>query len=94
MRVSDSNNSDNKQESRAVLSSYIVLGWPYILATMIWVLSYIKRPSTDAIYASLLCIAVSLLCGTWLRGFRLSITDGYLEYRDGFYRTTRSRYIW
>ena len=83
------NYSYKKREAKAVFSSYIALGGIPILTAILWLIGYIKRPSKDAIYASLLCIAIALLWGIWLRGFKLTVTDKYLEYRDGLYRVSR-----
>ena len=33
--------------------------------------------------------SVAGLWALWLRGFKLAVTDEYLEYRDGLYRTSR-----
>ena len=78
-----------KQEINAVLSGYIALcGIPFIL-TVSWIFAYIKRPGVDIMYALLFCATVALLWSIWLKGFKLTITDEYLEYRDGFYRSTR-----
>ena len=89
MEVSYSNDSDKRQEINAVLSSYIALGGIPILVAILWLVGYIKRPSKDAIYAFIFCIVVALLWALWLRGFKLIVTDEYLEYRDGFYRSKR-----
>ena len=89
MEVSYSNDSDKKQEIKAVLSSYIALGGiPAILAIASFIIA-IKDPNNGYIVPALLCSVITILWALWLRGFKLIVTDEYLEYRDGFYRSKR-----
>lgn len=81
--------SENTTTIRAALTSYIVLcgGWG-ILALMD--LFICLRSPGKGFEAGLLASAgVGLLFWLWLRGFKLAISDGRLEYRDGLFRTER-----
>ena len=86
---------DNMSESspvqvtiRASIGSYMFFAGPWILvATTIF--DYLHRPRADAINAFLVCLVGALLQGAWLRGFKLTVTDELLEYRDGFYKVSK-----
>ena len=78
-----------QKEIRAVFSSYIALNVGSILTTIIGIFAYTKSPGADVIYLILICMTVALLWCIWLRGFKLTVTDKHLEYRDGFYRISR-----
>ena len=89
MGVYDLNDSHKKQEINAVLSSYIALGGiPAVLAIVNYILA-IKDPNNGAIILALICSLITILWALRLRGFKIAVTDRYLEYRDGFYRSMR-----
>jgi len=72
-------------EARAAVSSYVVLGgfW-FVIAVANWVLALINRMTDLALVAFLSCL-IGLLWVCWLKGFRLRINNGQLQYRNGFY---------
>jgi len=83
--------SNVKITIRADIHSCITLGWLGVLLT-IWIYGYIRKgrlPNANEIYMLLLVITPILLFLTWLRGFKLTITDKFLEYRDGFYQVSK-----
>ena len=75
--------------ARAATSAYIALsGIWFIFGGLYLVLAH-YRPKAGACGVVALCTAIGFLWVVWLRGFRLTLSDGILEYRDGFYRVTR-----
>ena len=68
----------DKKIIRAGIGSYLSCGWCFIFIISAWV--------SDNIYAFLLFITIVLLLCIWLRGFKFTVTDEFLEYRDGRYR--------
>jgi hypothetical protein len=74
---------------RATLTSYILLcGIWIILASGYLILSY-RSQGENLESGAIIAGGVGLLWGIWLRGFRISLSNKTLEYRDGFYRSSR-----
>lgn len=76
---------------RATLTSYIVLcGIWLILASAYMLLSY--RTHGESLESGVaIAGSVGLGWAIWLRGFRITIFDRVLEYRNGFYRSSSLR---
>ena len=78
-----------KREIRACISSYIALAGIWILMTIACTHISIKSHGQNWEIASAICATCSILWILWLRGFKLTVTDEFLEYRDGFYRISK-----
>jgi hypothetical protein len=73
---------------RATLTSYIVLcGIWVILAAGYFLLSY-RTPGESLETGAVIAGGVGLAWGIWLRGFRITVSERILEYRNGFYRSS------
>ena len=73
---------------RATLTSYIVLcGIWGILAAGYFLLSY-RTPEESLELGAVIAGGVGLGWGIWLRGFRITVFNGILECRNGFYRSS------
>lgn len=73
--------------ARAAISSYIVLaGFWYLLALVYAVLAVAGRGRGMEI-GVIVPFVVGTIWVAWLRGFRLRIGAGKLEYRDGLYKS-------
>jgi hypothetical protein len=92
MRSSISNTTDDATEAfeaRASAGGFWVLACPWLLLGLFWTWLALYRPGSGAWTAVAICAGIVLLWVVWLRGFRVRIADGVLEYRDGLYRTQR-----
>ena len=92
MRSSISNTTGDATEAfeaRASAGGFWVLACPWLLLGLFWTWLALYRPGSGAWTAVVICAGIVLLWVVWLRGFRVRIADGVLEYRDGLYRTQR-----
>ena len=78
-----------QKEIRAVLSSYIALDGIWIVLAVAYIFASIKSPGKSWEIGAVILAICSILWALWLRGFKLTVTDKYLEYRDGFYRISK-----
>ena len=83
------NYSYKKREAKAVFSSYIALGGIWAVLAIVCFILAIKNFSHGDLIPALICSLVTILWTLWLRGFKLTVTDEYLEYRDGLYRVSK-----
>ncbi len=74
---------------RATLSSYIVLSGIWVVLSMGYWGLYFWKPGPGLINIALLTGGIAILWWCWLNGFRLTLSEVDLVYRDGFYRTNR-----
>lgn len=68
---------------RAAISSYIILAGVWIILAVVIVAD--RRHGGNIL--GLVSIGVGLIWIAWLRGFRLEIGAGKLEYRNGLYKS-------
>jgi len=74
---------------RAVLSGYIALcGIWFVLAAVFAWLAW-RDPRSNVWEGAAISGGIGLLFAVWLRGFKITIADGWLEYRDGLFRSSR-----
>lgn len=83
------NRSRHGLSARAALSSYFVLAGIWIGLGVAYTASALADADRELYTVSILCISVGSLWIVWLRGFKLRIIAGVLEYRDGLYRSVR-----
>jgi hypothetical protein len=73
--------------ARAAISSYIVLAGIWIVLAVVYAgLAFATRGHGMNI-GGLVALGVGLIWVAWLRGFRLEVGEGKLEYRDGLYKS-------
>jgi hypothetical protein len=79
--------AEDNFSARASFVGYVVLAgiWFVIGGFFAWL--EFARQGSSAWQGSLVGFAVGILWAIWLRGFRLSIDNNVLTYRDGMYRT-------
>jgi hypothetical protein len=85
----NSASSDNPITIRATFSSYIALSGVWVILALFWFLLSLKNPSTGCEKGVVICGGVTLLWWWWLLGFKITITSSFLEYRDGFYQSSK-----
>lgn len=84
-----SQTSNRSTTIRATWTSYIVLGGVWILLAIGYLLLGLRNPGKNLELGVLIAGGLAVLWFTWLRGFRITVSHGYLEYRDGFFRSSR-----
>ena len=76
-------------EARASPGGYVMLTGVWVLLGLLWTWLAMSHSSNDFWAVAALCFGVALLWVLWLRGFRVRISHGQLEYRNGLYQTQR-----
>lgn len=84
-----SQTSNRSTTIRATWTSYIVLGGVWILLAIGYLLLGLRNPGKSLELGVLIAGALAILWFAWLRGFRITVSHDYLEYRDGFFRSSR-----
>lgn len=84
-----SETSDRSTTIRATWTSYIVLGGVWILLAIGYLLLGLRNPGRDLELGVLIAGGLAILWFAWLRGFRITVSQGHFEYRDGFFRSSR-----
>ena len=74
---------------RAKWTSYLVLMGIWILLAIGYLFLSIRNPGRGLESGSLIAGGIAILWWIWLRGFKINISDGCLEYRDGFFRSSK-----
>ncbi len=72
---------------KAVKSSYIALGLPWFVLLLLYIYLFFTKPYSNVTSVCWLLSLVLLIIVIWLKGFRIIITEEYISYRDGLYRT-------
>ncbi len=75
---------------RAAWTSYLVLGGVWILLAIGYLLLGLCSPGKNFESGVLIAGGVATLWFTWLRGFKITISHGCVEYRDGFFRSSKA----
>jgi hypothetical protein len=85
--------------ARASISGYVVLSgiWFALASLFLWCAIFrassepqnIESARLGMLSTAALCTVVGLLWCAWLKGFRLQVSSGVLEYRNGLYQTQR-----
>ena len=84
--------NSNPKIIRATLSSYIVLSGVWVLLTIGYLFLSLGSPGKNLESGAIIAGGVSLMWWIWLWGFRITISDEYLEYRDGFFRSSKVKF--
>ena len=87
--MGDCSSSAGAFEARASAGGYVLLAGPFGALGLLWTWLALHRPGSGSWSAVAVCAAAAGLWVVWLRGFRVRIAEGVLEYRDGLYRTRR-----
>ncbi len=74
---------------RATLSSYIALSGIWILLAVGYLFLSIRSPGKGLELGAILAGGVTLIWWIWLSGFKITVSDGCLRYRDGFFRYSK-----
>lgn len=74
---------------RATWTSYIVLGGVWILLAIGYLLLCLRSPGKNLEVGALIAGGVAILWLIWLRGFKITVSYGSIEYRDGFFRSSK-----
>jgi hypothetical protein len=74
---------------RASLGSHVAFCSVWLILAIGYGLLALSRRSVDLLVGALLPALITLSCIVWMRGHRISLVSGVLEYRDGFYRSRR-----
>jgi len=74
---------------RAAFSSYLVLSGVWVLLAIGYLLLSLRNPGGGLEKGAAISGGVALLWWCWLLSFKITVTKLFLEYRDGFFRTTK-----
>jgi hypothetical protein len=74
---------------RSTLSSYIALCGIWVALALVDLVLHLQNTGRGWGAAALIATGIGLLFWLWLRGFKLSLSNGSLEYRDGLYRSLK-----
>jgi hypothetical protein len=74
---------------RATCTSYFILSGVWILLAIGYFLLSIRSPGRNFESGALIAGGVGMLWCVWLRGFKITVSDQCVEYRDGFFRSSR-----
>lgn len=74
---------------RAQFKSFIALSAIWVILAVANLYLYFVKHVPDSELVVLLTGTIALLWWIWLRGFKLTISGGELEYRDGFFKSSR-----
>jgi len=74
---------------RAQFKSFFVLSAIWVMLAVANLYLYFVRHVPDSELVALLTGTIALLWWIWLRGFKLTISGEELEYRDGFFKSSR-----
>lgn len=81
--------SEQKVTIRAAFSSYLVLSGVWVLLAVGYLLLGLRNPAAGSEKGAAIAGGVALLWWCWLLGFKITVTKELLEYRDGFFRSTK-----
>lgn len=73
---------------RATISSYLVLTGVWVALGIGYLILYLRNPRHDLASVSIGAWCIALLWCVWLRGFKITISDKSIQYRDGFFRSS------
>jgi hypothetical protein len=73
--------------ARSSLAGYIALAGIWLILGSLFVWCEIVKPASGCWKGAMVSFTGAALWIIWLRGFRLKITNGAFEYRNGFYQT-------
>lgn len=74
---------------RAAFSSYLILSGVWALLAVGYLLLSLKNPAGGLEKGAVIAGGVTLLWWVWLWGFRITVTKASLEYRDGFFKSSK-----
>lgn len=74
---------------RAAPSSYVILGGGWVILSAVYLSLSLTNPASGAEVGAAIAGGGAVLWWIWLYGFKISVTESALEYRDGLYRTSR-----
>jgi hypothetical protein len=74
---------------RAAPTSYLVLTGIWVLLAIGYLFLSIRSPGENLESGALIAGGVAILWWIWLRGFKITVSEGCLEYRDGFFRSSK-----
>lgn len=74
---------------RSTWTSYVALAGIWILLTIAYWLLSLRSPGHNLETGGFITGGVAILWIVWLRGFKITVSNGFIEYRDGFFRSSR-----
>ncbi len=74
---------------RAALSSYLALSGVWVLIALGYLVISVRNPAGGWLEGTIIAGTVALLWWIWLLGFKITLTESFLEYRNGFYQSSR-----
>jgi hypothetical protein len=74
---------------RATWTTYLVLSGIWIILAIGYLFLALRAPGKSLELGALISAGVAILWVTWIRGFRITLSQGWIEYRDGFFRCTK-----
>ncbi len=75
---------------RARSRSYFILGGIWILVAVLCLLLNIRIPEEGFRVIAIFAAVFAVVWWTWLQRIRLTVSGGYLEYRGGIFRLSRT----
>jgi len=82
-------NMEKKQVFRAAFSAYVALSSIWAILTIVSFYGFSKDQQVKSLLIALSFLSFTLAWWAWLWGFKITITDSYLECRDGLYKRHR-----
>jgi len=73
-------------ELKAGLSAYLVLIVPFAILSIGFLILQMVKPATDSWQGAVASCLACVVWLIWVAGFRITIADGEIEYRDGLHR--------
>lgn len=84
-----SERSNRSTTIRATYTSYCALSGVWILLAVGYLLLAFRTPGHNLESGALIAGGVAVIWVMWLRGFKITLSDGCVEYRDGFFRSSK-----
>ena len=71
---------------KAGVSAYLVLGIPFAVLTIGFLILQMKKPATNSWQGALVSCLACVVWLIWVEGFKITIANGKIDYRNGLYR--------
>jgi len=74
-------------QRRASVSAYLVLAGPFLAIGVLFLVAALKKSGeSNVLEGSWVCLAIALAWIVWLSGFRVTMSEESLSYRNGFFQ--------
>lgn len=74
---------------RATFSSYIALCGIWVILAILYLYLCVQHPGTGCEFGALISGGGGVFFAIWLRGFKITVSNEYLSYRNGWFISSR-----